>query len=207
MASPFRRLAAGLPTTALLILLALPPNVVAHGGINAGPYELELGWRSEPAVVGQSNAVRVTITELATGQPVTDLAAGDLVVTIATAGHDSATLLLAPAFDAASGGVPVGAYEAAFVPDAAGLYTFHVAGSIHGTDVDGILENSVDADTSAVELEPGPDPVVFVVGGMVLALLAGMGFLLFRVRSVPAAATARAPVPSKRHPPRRPQGR
>ena len=191
MGSPFRRLAAGLPTTALLILLALPPNVVAHGGITAGPYELELGWRSEPAVVRQSNAVRVTITELATGQPVTDLAAGDLVVTIATAGHDSATLLLAPAFDAASGGMPVGAYEAEFVPDVAGPYTFHVTGSIHGTVIDGILENSVDADAGAVESEPGPDPVVFVVGAVVLTLLAGMGFLLLRVRPAPAQPSGR----------------
>lgn len=168
----------------LLMVLALPSGVAAHSGVTVGPYELELGWRVEPAVAGAANGVQVTITRLDTGEPLNDLAAGDLVVTISSVGRDSSTLPLAPAFDAGTSAGVDGTYEAAYVPAVAGDYKLQVTGSIHGTAVDAGFENTVDG--AAATSEQGPDAVVIVGGAAILVLLAGMAFLLFRVRSAPA---------------------
>ena len=66
----------------------------------------------------------------------TDLALEALSVVVSTAGQDSASLALAPAFDAEEGVGPLGEYDAPLVPTAPGEYTFHVTGSIHDTPVD-----------------------------------------------------------------------
>jgi hypothetical protein len=171
---------ASLGAAVQLLVLALAPAVAAHSGTTVGPYELELGWRAEPAVVGKANAVQVAVAEHESGQPVADLAPGDLVVTVSTVGRDSTTLSLAPASRASSQGT----YEAAFVPPAAGDYSFHVTGSIHGTAVDVVLESTVDS--TDAQSEAGPDPLLLAVGGVIILLLAGMAYLLFRVR--PASA-------------------
>jgi hypothetical protein len=170
--------------TSLLVAHVAALAAEAHGGVTVGAYELEVSWRIEPAFVGQPNAVQVSITESATLEPVTDLAAGDLTVTISPIDRDSSTHALVPAFDLAAGtGVP-GTYEASFVPAVAGDHTFHVTGSIHGTAVDFTLDNVVDAAAGA---QPGPDvdPLVLVGGAVILLVVAGMAFLLFRVRSAP----------------------
>lgn len=176
----------GLTTASLLILLALPPGVAAHAGITVGAYEVEVGWSDEPAVVGHSNAIQVTITKHDTAQPVTDVAAGDLVVTVSAAGQDSPALPLIPAFNSASGAALLGKYEAAFVPPVEGDYTFHVKGSIHDTPVDATFDGSATSTVAEPEPEPGPDLIVVAGGAALLLLLAGMAFLLFRVRSAPA---------------------
>jgi hypothetical protein len=126
---------AGLSIAFFLIALALAPISAAHTPHAVGDYELEIGWLHEPAFVGQPNAVQVTIVD-ANGDPVTDLALDDLAVVVSTAGQDSASLSLVPAFDAEEGVGPLGEYDAVIVPTAPGDYTFHITGSIHGTAAD-----------------------------------------------------------------------
>jgi hypothetical protein len=127
---------AGLPVAALLVSLALAPAASAHTGIQVGEFLLEVGWRDEPALVGQPNAVQVTIVNHDTEKPVADLAADALTASVATAGVTSLSFPLEAAFDAEEGEGPLGEYDAAVVPTAPGEYTFLIAGSIHGTKVD-----------------------------------------------------------------------
>lgn len=131
-----RRLFAGLVPAALLASLALAPAASAHEGIEVGEYLVEVGWRNEPAFVGQPNAVQVTIEHHEDGKPVTDLAADALSVVVSTAGTDSPSLTLTAAFDDVEMTGPLGEYDATLVPTAPGDYTFHITGSIKSTAVD-----------------------------------------------------------------------
>ena len=127
---------AGLTAASLLISLALAPAVAAHTGVEIGDYLVEVGWRNEPAFVGQPNAVQVTVRNHHDEQPIVDLGADDLSVVVSTADADSPSLPLVPAFDAQAGDGPLGEYAAAILPTAPGDYTFHITGSIHETAVD-----------------------------------------------------------------------
>jgi len=124
---------------ALLLGVALAASQAlaasAHVEEAAGPYHLEIGWHVEPTYVGYPNAVEVTITDDA-GQPVTDLAEDDLHVTLASGSQISQPLSFEPAFDVAEGDGTPGQYIAKVLPTAAGDYTFHLTGAIHGTKVD-----------------------------------------------------------------------
>jgi hypothetical protein len=142
-----RMLSRRLPVAAILagsVLAALVPGAAAHSGIEVGEYLLTIGWRNEPAFVGQPNAVQVTIVHHDDDSPVTDLAADALTVTVSTAAVDSPSLALEPAFDAAEGTGRQGEYGAALVPTAPGGYAFHITGSIHGTAVDVTLASGAD---------------------------------------------------------------
>ena len=121
---------------ALVASAALASPALAHTGHEVGDYVLEIGWLNEPAFVGQPNAVQVTISDHHDGTPITDLGADDLTVVVSTAGVDSSSLVLEPAFDAVEKTGPLGEYDAALVPTAPGDYTFHITGSIHTTAVD-----------------------------------------------------------------------
>jgi hypothetical protein len=126
---------AGIPIAALLLSLTLAPTVAAHDGVSVGEYLVEVGWRVEPALVGQPNGIQVTIREHHDDAPVTDLGAEALTVMVATAGVNSPILPLTPAFDAEEGTGPLGEYGAVLVPTVPGDYTFNIVGAIHGTEV------------------------------------------------------------------------
>lgn len=119
-----------------LLLLALAPAAQAHTGIEVGDYILEIGWRNEPAYLGQPNAVQVIVRNHDDESPVLDLDADALAAVVSTAGADSPSMPLTPAFDAVERTGSLGEYAAAIVPTAPGDYTFHITGSIKGTDVD-----------------------------------------------------------------------
>jgi hypothetical protein len=65
---------------------------------------------------------------------VTDLAPGDLTVEIVFGGQTT-TVAADPNFEVGEWGTP-GDYRAPFIPTQPGTYTFHVTGSVDGTDVD-----------------------------------------------------------------------
>ncbi|HEY8238427.1 MAG TPA: hypothetical protein VIF63_03240 [Candidatus Limnocylindrales bacterium] len=161
------RLFAGLSTTAFLLSLALAPSAAAHEGIQVGEYLLEIGWRVEPAFVGQPNSVQVTIVDHHDESPITDLAVDALTVVVSTAGVDSPAIPLTPAFDAADGDGPLGEYGAALVPTSPGDYTFHITGAIHDTAVDLTLtsgEETFDPVEAPGELEfPVKQPTMLEV--------------------------------------------
>src|SRR5687768_6947704 len=93
-------------------------GVLAHVEIDVGDgqYVMEVGFRDEPAYLGQPNALALRVEQYATGgtEPVNDLAA-TLSAEVSKDGR-AMSLPLVP--------VGEGAYEAAFVPTAAGDYTF-----------------------------------------------------------------------------------
>lgn len=126
---------AGLTSASLLLSLALAPAAAAHENVHVGEYEVSVGWLNEPTFVGQPNGVEITIRDH-DGQPVTDLAAGDVMVVVTTAGQSTASLPLAPGFNLAAGFGTPGQYDVDLVPTTPGEYTFHFTGSIHDEPVD-----------------------------------------------------------------------
>jgi hypothetical protein len=122
------------PLTLLLTLLS-SGTTSAHFPVTAGPYTIEVGWKNEPAYVGQQNAVLVIVTD-ADDKPVTDLPADALSVVVSTGGQQSTALPFEPAFNAAEGEGPLGEYDAAILPTAPGGYDFHITGTIHDQKVD-----------------------------------------------------------------------
>lgn len=117
-----------------LVLMGAPP-VLAHVPETAGVYTIEVGWKVEPALVGQQNAVIAIVTD-AEENPVTDLPEDALQVVVSTGGHQSDPLKFEPGFDAEEKTGPLGQYEATIVPTEPGGYDFHITGTIHGQVVD-----------------------------------------------------------------------
>jgi hypothetical protein len=130
-----RRFMLGIAAGSMLVL-ALVPAAQAHTGIEVGDYILEIGWRNEPAYLGQPNAVQVIVLNHDDESPVLDLDSGALAAVVSTAGTNSPSMPLTPAFDAVERTGSLGEYAAAIVPTAPGDYRFHITGSIKGTDVD-----------------------------------------------------------------------
>jgi hypothetical protein len=146
-----------------LFMAALPLAAVAlsstaasaHEISHAGGYQLAIGWLHEPSYVGVLNAVQVIVRDAA-GNAIDDLNDGDLKVQVSQGALKMDTMPLHNGFDADTGLGIHGDYEGAIVPTVPGDYTFHVTGSIHGTDVDHTVTSSdstFDAvrDPSAVE--------------------------------------------------------
>jgi hypothetical protein len=141
-------------------LLTATGTTTAHVDIDVGDgqYVMEVGFRDEPAYLGQPNALFLSVEEYATGgtEPVNDLAA----TLEAEVSKDGQTMPLAL--------VPTGEgeYEAPFVPTAVGDYTFRVSGAIGEASVDESVTsgpntfNSVEPLTAIEFPVARPDPAV-----------------------------------------------
>jgi hypothetical protein len=119
-----------------LLLALLPFAASAHEtrDVGGGAYAVEVGFRDEPAYLGQANALFVKVTEYGSGGgPVEGLAAS-LEGEVEKDGR-TLPLVLAP-------GSEPGEYEARFVPTALGDYTFRVFGDIGGAAVDEAFSSS-----------------------------------------------------------------
>src|SRR5215207_10161893 len=124
MKKPFRWL------VGILVFLALILNVktaLAHESITVGDYTLEVGWFSEPPVVGQHNAIVVNVT-VGEEQPVEDISS--LTLTISYGGQDK-TLTLQPL-----GEDTPGQFVAPILPTVAGEYSVIFGGMLGDTAVD-----------------------------------------------------------------------
>ncbi len=112
------------------LLGALAGSAAAHVDVDVadGQYVMEVGFRDEPALQGQPNAVYISVEKYGTGgaAPVDGLA-GTLQAEVS---RDGVTKIfpIVPMGD--------GVYEAPFVPTATGDYTFRVFGDIEGNAVD-----------------------------------------------------------------------
>jgi hypothetical protein len=120
---------------ALMLAMVIPGIASAHVVKQFGTYSVAMGWLHEPTYLAVENAVQVIVKDGA-GNPVNDLAAGDLSVVVSTAGQQTAALPLQPSFDPDTGLGTPGEYTASLIPTQVGDYTFHLSGSIHGTPVD-----------------------------------------------------------------------
>lgn len=149
---PLRRRSLALLLFALL-LVRCGGAALAHVDVDIadGQYVMEVGFRDEPALQGQPNAVYMSVQKYATGgtEPVDGLA-GTLQADVSRDGVTK-TLPFVPMGE--------GEYVAPFIPTAAGDYTFRVFGEIDGNAVDESVTsgpqtfNSVDA-LSAYEFPP-----------------------------------------------------
>ncbi len=114
-----------------LLLVALLCAAVAgvgsaHVTKSSGPFQVEIGWGSEPPLSGFANFVEVDVSG-ANGDPVA-VPAGALSVEVSF-GRRATTLPLLPDEGA-------GELRAALVPTRPGSYGFHVTGVVEGHRVD-----------------------------------------------------------------------
>jgi hypothetical protein len=104
---------------------------LAHESITVGDYLLEIGWLSEPPVVGQQNAIVVNVS-MGDEQPVEDISS--LTVTISYGGQDK-ILMLHPL----SENTP-GQFAAPILPTVPGQYSVKFGGNLAETAVDAHVE-------------------------------------------------------------------
>ena len=127
-------------------ILATP--AAAHETRKVGPYTFIVGWLSEPATIGQSNGLDLTVTETAGDKAVEGLEKTLKAEVIIGGGAKTRSLDLKP-----DGDMP-GRYTSGFVPTRVGDYTFHISGTAGTTKID-------------EKFESGPnrfDPVTDIVG-------------------------------------------
>ncbi len=108
-------------------LLLLPVAAFAHETVTAGDFEVEYGWLSEPAVVGQPNAVVINISK--SDEPV-DIDPTSLTIE-AEYGGQTKSLELQPLSEDSTG-----EYIARLTPMQMGQYTVHITGSLEDQSVD-----------------------------------------------------------------------
>lgn len=103
---------------------------LAHEQREVGEYQLTVGFLNEPALVEEPNGLDLRIQRGSGegGEPVEG--AVQTLQAEVIYGSERRDLELRPAF-----GEP-GAYLSDFIPTAEGAYTFHIFGSIDGTDID-----------------------------------------------------------------------
>ena len=112
------------------VLLFTGP-ALAHGRYDRGGLAIATGFQTEPAYVGQPNAVELEIMK--SGKAVTDVGQGDLKVGVAFGGQSTA-LSLQPNFEVGEWGTP-GDYIASFIPTQPGKYTFNIDGTVAGEQI------------------------------------------------------------------------
>ncbi|NLG70738.1 MAG: hypothetical protein GX495_01675 [Chloroflexi bacterium] len=180
---------------ALLLIAAPTLSARAHGHVQAGDYELVIGFRNEPAYQGEPNGLDLRVTHVASGERITGLES-TLRAEIIFGGQVK-ELPLQPRFG------EEGAYTADFLPTEAGDYTWHIFGMIADTPVDVSMTSGPETFSSiqpkSVVSFPGAEPsgsellessasaarmaqIALLVGG--LGLLLGLAALLVALRSL-----------------------
>ncbi len=113
---------------ALLLLIAVP-SVLAHTRIELGPYVVVVGWRGEPAVVGERNDLIIHVTE------------DGALVTGLESTLDAEILYGGRIFRANLNPVDAdGWYSIELIPTIRGQYTLRLVGAIGDLDVDELIE-------------------------------------------------------------------
>jgi hypothetical protein len=125
------RLGAVTLVAASVLLAGAPAS--AHEEREVGKLTLAVGFGQEPAYAGEPNSVQMILDDA--GKPVTDLGDALSVVVTFGSGGDELPLSFEPNFEVGEWGTP-GDYRAWFIPTRPGSYTFHIAGSVDGQDVD-----------------------------------------------------------------------
>lgn len=110
----------------LLFLLVTAAPAYAHQEVHINGYGIEIGWGSEPAIVGEPNSAEITVHG-PDERPVTGLR---LQVEIGFGDQVMDRKSLEPAFD------EPGRYEADVIPTQPGTYTFRLTGRLGGKPVD-----------------------------------------------------------------------
>ena len=124
----------------LMLLLSNFHTVLAHETITVGDFEIEAGWLNEPPIVGEKNAIVITVTDASGGgqQPVEDISS--LTVMISYGGQRKVLSFVPLGEDTP------GQFAAPILPTMAGEYELILSGSLGDT--------AVDATTSVDEVQP-----------------------------------------------------
>jgi hypothetical protein len=174
-----------------LLALAVTTIAFAHTSLKIGPYTVEVGWVDEPPIVGEKNAVFISITNDDTGKPVEGV--GTLNVTVSTGGQDRQLELRPLSED------QPGQYAADFIPTRRGTYTVKLSGQIEqtavmtSTDIEEVIPASslqfpepvVDAETISQSVSQAQSAVstanttalIALVVGIIGVLLGGLALL------------------------------
>ena len=134
--------------TAASLLASAPPSA-AHEHIQAGPYELTVGWREEPPLVGELNGLFLRVEYSTNGTPVEG--AHQFLAAVLMTGSASLTAPLGPQF-----GQP-GVYTFDVIPTRAGNYSVRLMGTLGTTSVDVVVALDNVRPASAVAF-PAADP-------------------------------------------------
>jgi hypothetical protein len=132
----------------LLALVAVPAE--AHESRTVGDYTLVVGLIGEPVYVGERSGLELQVSR--GGAPVAGLER--TLVTEVRYGSVAKTLMLEPAVEGGTG------YTAAFIPTAAGKYTFRLSGTIDGNAVDESFTSSPTGFDEVRETASGQFPVI-----------------------------------------------
>ena len=137
----------------LLALLGFSLPALAHEEREVGAYDVELGWRVEPAYVGVFNGPEFFVHSHGTGDAVSGLE--ETLHLLVHFGDQEKLLEVYPVED------DPGHYTADLIPTRPGDYTFHIFGKIEDQDVDELF-TSADGKFGTVEPEtdilfPAPD--------------------------------------------------
>ena len=130
--------------TALLILVVAPAS--AHEEREVGAYDMELGWRVEPAYTGLFNGPEFFVHDHTTGTAVTGLE--DTLHLLVHVGDQEKMLEIYPVYN------DDGHYTADLIPTVPGDYTFHLFGKVNDQDVD---EQFTSADGKFGSVDPVTD--------------------------------------------------
>jgi hypothetical protein len=132
----------------LAILAFLWPitNASAHGSTTVGDYQIEIGFKNEPALQDQPNGLDLVVTNTKTNKPVTGLE--DTLQAEIIFGASKKTMKIEPVEG------EDGAYTAFVLPTAVGDYTWHISGKIEDTPVDISMTSSP---TTFVSVVPQAD--------------------------------------------------
>jgi hypothetical protein len=116
-------------TASLLALLAIFYTfgiAYAHTTVQVGDYEVEVGWVSEPPIIGQQNAVVVNVSDTTSLDAEVDVS--NLIVNV-TYGDQTKTLTLQPLSEESTN-----QYVAPILPTIPGQYTVQLRGKVGDTD-------------------------------------------------------------------------
>ena len=162
--------------TALIVLASLgiySGRAYAHERRMVGPYQFVVGWLTEPAYVGQLNALdlRVTDTRQNPAAPVSGLEK-TLTADVAAGGLTPFPLAVTARFGTA------GAYNGVVMPTVKGTYTFHITGKIDTTNIDEKFSSGPNTfgdieDTAAVQY-PQKVPVADELGKRLDSIQSGV---------------------------------
>lgn len=212
---------AGLMVATVFALAPAMASAHEHRDVAGGKYSMVVGFLDEPAFTTVKNGLdlRVSATTGGTPTPTSDeevegTPVEGLEKTLKAEviyGDQKMDLTLEPAF-----GAP-GAYEAWFFPMAAGDYSFHIYGDIEGTAIDETFTSSPEGFSSVIDRAQyefpkasgststgnaigsvttggGADGAGMLIGGMLLAVIAGASGLLVVQRALSARRqTSRRP--------------
>jgi hypothetical protein len=157
---------------AVAMLISLHGNASAHGHLQVGDYDLEIGFHNEPVIQGQVNGLDLFVTDTKTGEMVNGLE--DTLKAEIIFGSSTKAISLQPQED------QEGAYTAIVILTQTGDYTWHIFGDIQGTPVDVSMTSSP---TTFGSVEPASDYTFpsasnSTDGGFLGSVLGGIGLVL-----------------------------